>query len=133
MRLYDKIASRAGFRCEYCHAPEAMFNHRFPIDHIVPKVFGGSGDPEKPALACHSCNGHKYQKQMAVDVVSKQSTRLFNPRRDKWVKHFHWNGTRTRIIGRTAIGRATIRALNLNGARQVEAIILWQKLNSFPP
>ena len=36
MSLYDLVAARAGYRCEYCHAPEVLFNHRFPVDHIIP-------------------------------------------------------------------------------------------------
>lgn len=127
-RLYKTVAERAGHRCEYCHAPEALFNHRFPVDHIIPRVFGGSDDPENLALACHACNGHKYQKQMALDSIGKQLIRLFNPRQDKWEKHFLWNRTKTRIIGRTAIGRTTITALKLNIERQIEARILWQQL-----
>jgi hypothetical protein len=57
--------------------------------------------------------------------------RLFNPRRDNWEKHFKWNSTKTRVIGLTAIGRATIAALQLNSARQIEARILWRKAGQF--
>jgi len=63
--LYKNVAVRAGHRCEYCHAPEALFNHRFPVNHIIPRIFGGGDNIENLALACHACNGHKYQKQMA--------------------------------------------------------------------
>jgi len=130
--LYDFVAARASHRCEYCHAPEALFNHRFPVDHITPRVFGGSDDLKNLALACHSCNSHKYQKQMVIDTTRKRLTRLFNPRRDKWERYFGWNSTKTRIIGRTAIGRTTIAALNMNSERQIEARILWQKIEKFP-
>ena len=37
---------------------------------------------------------------------------LFNPRRESWAKHFSWDGLR--IIGLTAIGRTTVRVLELN-------------------
>ena len=126
--LYKVVAARAGYCCEYCHAPEALFNHRFPVDHIMPRVFGGSDDLDNLALACHACNSHKYQKQMAFDPRRKKSSRLFNPRRDKWQTHFTWNHSKTRIIGRTAVGRAPVGALNLNSERQIEARILWQLL-----
>lgn len=129
--LYKIVADRAGHRCEYCHAPEALFNHRFPVDHIIPRVFGGSDDPKNLALACHACNGHKYQKQMAIDTIRKRLIRLFNPRQDNWEKHFLWNRTKTRVIGRTTIGRTTITALQLNDERQIEARILWQKMDKF--
>lgn len=103
-----------------------MFNHRFPIDHIIPRVFGGSDAPDNLALACHACNSHKYQKQTAFDPRRKNPVRLFNPRRDKWKTHFAWNRSKTRIAGRTAIGRVTVVALDLNSERQIEARILWR-------
>jgi len=51
---------------------------------------------------------------MAVDATRKKTFRLFNPRRDKWEKHFRWNYARTQVIGLTAIGRTTIMTLQLN-------------------
>ena len=113
MSLCDLVAARAGYRCEYCHAPEVLFNHRFPGDHIIPRIHDGSDDVENLALACHSCNGRKYQKRMGIDIARRKLTRLFNPRQDEWDERFHWNHTKTRITGLTAIGRTTIAALNI--------------------
>lgn len=48
--LYPDVAQRADHLCEYCHAPEVLFNSRFPVDHIIPRVFGGSDDLENLAL-----------------------------------------------------------------------------------
>jgi hypothetical protein len=31
--LYARVAARAGDRCEYCHAPEAVFNFPFEVEH----------------------------------------------------------------------------------------------------
>lgn len=129
--LYNLVAERAKHRCEFCHAPEAVFNQRFPIDHIIPRVVGGSDALDNLALACDACNGHKYKKQLAVDKARKKPVRLFNPRRDKWERHFYWDSTKTQIIGRTAIGRATTNALKLNGKRQIFARALWQKTGEF--
>jgi hypothetical protein len=39
-------------------------------------------------------------------------TRLFHPRRHKWTHHFRYEGAF--LIGRTAIGRTTIRVLQIN-------------------
>ena len=86
--LYKAVAARAGYRCEYCRAPEALFNHRFPVDHIIPRIFGGGNNVENLALACHACNSHKYQKQMALDDVRRRLTRLYRPRQDNWETHF---------------------------------------------
>ena len=34
--LYPVVAARADHRCEYCRAPEAIFNLRFEVEHILP-------------------------------------------------------------------------------------------------
>jgi hypothetical protein len=31
---YRVVAQRAGHRCEYCRAPEAVFNFPFEVEHI---------------------------------------------------------------------------------------------------
>ena len=33
---YPEVALRAGHRCEYCYAPEAVFNLPLEVEHIVP-------------------------------------------------------------------------------------------------
>lgn len=33
---YTAVALRAGHRCEYCHAPEVIFNFPFEVEHIIP-------------------------------------------------------------------------------------------------
>lgn len=33
---YGAIAERANHRCEYCHAPELVFNFPFEVEHIIP-------------------------------------------------------------------------------------------------
>ncbi len=33
---YVQVALRAGHRCEYCHAPEVVFNFPFEVEHIIP-------------------------------------------------------------------------------------------------
>jgi hypothetical protein len=43
---------------------------------------------------------------------------LFNPRQDKWSKHFAWRGPL--LIGKTPVGRATIDVLKIN---QLERLV----------
>jgi hypothetical protein len=38
---YPLVAERAAHRCEYCHAPEAIFNFPFEVEHIIPPLHGG--------------------------------------------------------------------------------------------
>jgi len=33
---YPLVAERAGHRCEYCHAPETIFNVPFEVEHFIP-------------------------------------------------------------------------------------------------
>jgi hypothetical protein len=42
---------------------------------------------------------------------------LFHPRRQSWENHFDWQGLY--LVGKTAIGRTTIRVLNINSEDQV--------------
>jgi len=44
-------------------------------------------------------------------------TELFHPRRQQWRDHFVWDGIY--IIGKTAIGRTTVRVLDMNADDQL--------------
>ncbi|PSB09574.1 hypothetical protein C7B61_03980 [filamentous cyanobacterium CCP1] len=50
------MAQRVNYRCEYCQAPEAVFNFPFEVEHIVPLSRQGSNDEANLALVCHSCS-----------------------------------------------------------------------------
>lgn len=39
---YSLVAERAAHRCEYCQAPEVIFNFAFEVEHIVPPSRGGA-------------------------------------------------------------------------------------------
>ena len=56
---YTMIAERANHRCEYCQAPELVFNFPFEVEHITPLSRQGTNDEANLALACRSCNLHK--------------------------------------------------------------------------
>lgn len=81
---------------------------------------------ENLALACAPCNGAKREKINATDPRTGKVVRLFHPRIDDWEEHFRWDASHTRIIGRTAIGRATLLALRFNDPLQQEARRLWR-------
>jgi hypothetical protein len=87
---------------------------RLEIEHIVPLGKGGSDDERNLWLACPICNGHKSDKIEAVDPGTGTPTALFNPREFRWSEHFRWAEDGVRIVGTTAIGRATVVALRLN-------------------
>ena len=89
-RLYSVVAQRANRICEYCHAPEAVFNFDFEVDHIIPLSRGGTSELNNLALACRSCNAYKSTALLGLSE-GKAAVRLFNPRQDNWEEHFQWN------------------------------------------
>jgi len=108
------VRQRAGHRCEYCQlhqndSPLAALH----IEHIRPIKHGGTDALENLCLACIDCNLHKGANLTGIDPETDTITPLFNPRRDSWVEHFIWTGIR--IVGVTAVGRTTVRVLDLNG------------------
>jgi len=113
-----RVRERAGHRCEYCllhqdDSPLAALH----IEHIIPKIHGGTDDLENLALACIDCNLHKGPNLTGKDPQTRRVTELFHPRNDRWNDHFERDGLY--LIGKTAIGRTTIRVLNMNSEDQL--------------
>jgi hypothetical protein len=129
---YPTIAERAAYRCEYCHAPESVFNFPFEVEHIQPQTHGGSDDLGNLALACHAYNLFKSDFEIGHDEKKQAEVALFHPRRDAWELHFAVDVERAEIIGRTPIGRATIERLRMNRPRQINARRRWIQLGLFP-
>ena len=84
----------------------------FEIDHIVSRKHHGRTVASNLAVACWYCNSFKGPDISGLDPLTRKLTRLFNPRRHKWSHHFRYEGAI--LIGRTAIGRTTIRVLQIN-------------------
>ncbi len=120
-RHYPLVAQRAAHQCEYCRAPEAVFNMAFEVEHIVPPLHGGRDDDSNWALACRSCNVHKSDCIEASDSETGAMVKLFHARLDQWSEHFHIeiNGA---IVGTTAKGRATVARLQMNKPVQLACI-----------
>ena len=106
------VVHRAGNRCEYCGLAQQGQEALFHVDHVLPRVAGGTTLPENLALACASCSLRKGARSSATDPETGHQTVLFNPRRDLWHEHFRWDGLR--LVGLTACGRATVEALKMN-------------------
>ena len=118
------VRDRADSRCEYCHADERWQFIRFTIDHVVPQSAGGDDDEENLALACRNCNERRGNRSEVVDPKTQTSVPLFNPRRDEWALHFKWSSDGLRLIGTTALGRATIDLLDINDDRRDGRVLL---------
>jgi len=112
IQLRRLVIKRAGWRCEYCliHQDDRPETH--PIDHILALKHGGQTAEENLALACLTCNVNKGSDLAAIDPLGGEIVPLFNPRNQNWGEHFELSGAQ--IIGRTAIGRATVVLLRLN-------------------
>lgn len=131
-RLYRFVAERARRGCEYCLAPESLFNSPFEVEHIIPRKRGGTDDESNLALACRSCNSSKSQAISARDPLTGQADRLFNPRVDSWNEHFIVDLATAEIAGHTPVGRSTVVRLKLNGPHELRARRLWVSHFGFP-
>ena len=103
---------RAGDACEYCRLPQSHSVDSFHVEHIIARQHHGSTSEENLALACPRCNLAKGPNLAGVDPQTGRTVWLFHPRRHRWSQHFRWRGAI--LIGRTAIGRATIDVLKIN-------------------
>ena len=113
-----RVRKRAGNRCEYCQlrqedSPLAMLH----VEHIVPRMHGSSDHLDNLALACIDCNLHKGPNLTGIDPETQQVTELFHPRRHRWEDHFQLRGIY--LTGQTAIGRTTVRVLQMNSEDQL--------------
>jgi HNH endonuclease len=131
-RFYALVADRAGHRCEYCHAPELVFNSCFEVEHIIPTYLKGRDTESNLALACRSCNLRKGIQIKGIDPKSKIEIPLFNPRQDYWSEHFDVDSDSGMLIGKTVTGELTIAALKMNSQTQVTARQFWIRLALFP-
>ena|SRR5687767_6406108 len=118
---YPLVAQRAAHRCEYCRAPEAVFNFPFEVEHVLPPGRGGQDIESNWALSCRSCNLYKSIHIEALD-----------PRRDVWTDHFGVTLENGQIVGITDVGRATVARLQMNTAAQLQARHQWIRLHLFP-
>lgn len=129
--FYLPVAARAGLKCEYCRAPQKVINARFEVEHIIPRASGGLDSIENFALACHSCNKHKWRFVSGLDEETEKVVRLFHPRRQRWNDHFSVDAGAGKVTGKTSIGRVTVKRLNMNGNIQTQARLSWIKSGNF--
>lgn len=112
--LRQVVIERAQSRCEYCRIHQNFSPYTHEVDHLLARKHGGRTELENLALACLPCNRRKGSDLTTLDPVSGEIVPLFNPRRQKWDEHFILQGAY--IVGKTAVGRATVFLLNLNAA-----------------
>jgi hypothetical protein len=110
--MAQEVRERADRRCEYCHLPDRLHDIPFEIDHAVAQKHHGTTVSSNLVYSCLHCNRHKGTDLAGLDPKTKRLTRLFNPRRHRWSKHFRWTGPF--LVGKTAVGRTTVDVLAMN-------------------
>src|SRR5436189_6085366 len=110
--LRQAVWDRATGHCEYCHLLSDYHDAQFEIDHILSGFHFGRTVASHLALSCYWCNHFKGTNVAGIDPATSRITRLFHPRRHRWDKHFRWEGAI--LVGRTEVGRTTVRTLRMN-------------------
>jgi hypothetical protein len=131
LRLH--VFERAHFKCEYCRSSQNLLFADLEIEHIRPKAKGGKTVDENLCAACRKCNQLKQIQTEAIDPDSGKMVPLFHPRKQIWGDHFEFSEDGSFILGKTATGRATVEALQLNRTRAVLLRRLWTKAGWRPP
>ena len=113
------VRERAGQRCEYCqlHQDQSPLVP-LQIEHVIPKKHGGTDTEDNLALACIDCNLAKSSNLTGIDPDTGRITVLFHPRTETWSAHFEQRGLL--ILGKTDVGRTTVRVLNMNADEQLQ-------------
>jgi 5-methylcytosine-specific restriction endonuclease McrA len=118
VRLRRQVQERAQGRCEYCliHELDAYYSHE--PDHVIAEKHGGPTTLDNLAWSCSYCNRFKGSDIASIDPISHRIVPLFNPRTQKWNRHFRFNVNL--IEGITASGRATVTLLHMNDTEQID-------------
>lgn len=128
-----RIRTQAKNQCGYCRSLQKYVLGVLEIEHIIPKALGGTDDEENLWLSCRLCNSFKGIQTHGQDPITNRKAKLFNPRQQKWSRHFTWTNNDTHIMGQTACGRATVLALQLNNAYAVTVRQAWVSVGWHPP
>ena len=131
--LRQRVKEQAKRRCGYCLSQERITGQPLDVDHIIPEARGGPTEEENLWLMCGKCNQYKGDAVIAPDPLTGEHVPLFNPRAQVWSDHFAWSPEGDRIIGLTAIGRATVTLVKLNRVELINARRLWVSVGWHPP
>jgi hypothetical protein len=111
------VRERARSRCEYCQVAQECEPTPFQVDHVVAESHGGPTIAANLALACfldnsYLDNSYKGPNLAGIDPKTQRTVQLFNPKRQRWARHFRRN--RPVLVGLTAAGRAAGTTLRIN-------------------
>ena len=110
------VRERAGRRCEYCRVHEDEYDFvAFHVEHVIAKQHGGLYEPDTLCWSCAECNWAKGPN--LAGMLAGKLYPLFNPRKQKWSRHFRWE--HTMLVGKTKTGIVTVRVLDINSQARV--------------
>src|SRR5438876_7817803 len=84
------------------------------------------------SLVCCSFFFKQKTAYEAGGCLAFRRVRLFHPHQQRWSAHFAWSPDGTRLLGRTATGRATISLLRMNNELIMALRQLWVTLRLHP-
>jgi hypothetical protein len=124
------VFERAGGRCEYCLMPAQYAVKSHEVDHIRAEKHGGQTVESNLSLSCFQCNRHKGSDLTSIDPITDSIVLLFHPRQHIWEEHFVLNGAI--IEPSTAIGRATVKLLQMNDPDSIADREVLIRLDRYP-
>ena len=114
------VIARAEGLCEYCLIHEADTFIGCQIDHVLSEKHGGKTEAGNLAYSCAACNLRKGSDIGSIILGKQRLARFFNPRRDKWSKHFALRDNSAFILPLTVRGEVTARILAFNEPSRLE-------------
>ena len=127
--LRQIVSNRAKLLCEYCLIGEADTFYGCEVDHIISLKHGGSTEPNNLAYACALCNRAKGSDVGSI-ASSGEFTRFFNPRVDRWLDHFRFEGATIHPL--TPIGEVTARILGFNDSTRLHERDELSRFGKYP-
>lgn len=120
-------------QCCYCRTQRLISGVSLTLDHIIPESKEGETTFQNLCLACWDCNLAKGVRTHGYDSLTQTLSKLFDPQQEQWAEHFCWSDDATLVIGLTAKGRATVKALKLNRIQLIESRRVWVEMAWHPP
>jgi hypothetical protein len=129
--LRTLVVVRAGGVCEYCLIHERDTYLGCQVDHVISEKHGGPTEEWNLAFACAFCNRSKGSDIGSLSIGTRQYTRFFNPRVDRWSEHFRLQGVV--IMPLTAESEVTVAILGLNRPERVLERLTLAEHGHYPP